>query len=142
MEWFECKVCYEKTNEEGAVKKTTDVYLVDAISFTEAEAIITKEMTDLIRASFDVEAVKREKVSELFRNKDDIGLWFKIKIVYITIDEISAKEKKTAAIIYQQSKDMFSVSDDLKENMKGTQLDWEIKSVTETKVIDVIQNNL
>lgn len=142
MEWFECKVCYEKTNEEGAVKKTTDVYLVDAISFTEAEAIITKEMTDLIRTSFDVEAVKREKVSELFRSKDDIGLWFKIKIVYITIDEISAKEKKTAAIIYQQSKDMFSVSDDLKENMKDSQLDWEIKSVTETKVIDVIQNNL
>ena len=142
MEWFECKVCYEKTNEEGAVKKTTDVYIVDAISFTEAEAIITKEMTDLIRTSFDVEAVKREKVSELFRSKDDIGLWFKIKIVYITIDEISAKEKKTAAIIYQQSKDMFSVSDDLRENMKDSQLDWEIKSVTETKVIDVIQNNL
>lgn len=142
MEWFECKVCYDKTNEEGAVKKTTEVYLVDAISFTEAEAIITKEMSNLITGSFDVDAVKREKVSELFRSKDDVGLWFKIKIVYITIDEISAKEKKTAAIIYQQSKDMFSVSDDLKVNMKESQLDWEIKSVTETKVIDVIQNNL
>lgn len=142
MEWFECKVSYDKTMEEGNIKNVVESYLVDATSFTEAEAMITKEMSSLISGSFDVEAVKKEKVSDLFFSKSGGEVWFKIKIVYISIDEISAKEKRTAAIIYQQSENMFKVADDLKANMAGTMFDWEIKSVVETKILEVFQNNL
>lgn len=142
MECFECKVCYDKANEDGSLKKTTEVYLVDAVSFTDAETIINKEMSNLINSNFSVKAVKREKISELFRSKSDEGVWFKIKIAFITIDEVSSKEKRSAAIIYQQSENMFTVNADLKANMAETLADWEIKSITETKVIDVIQNNL
>lgn len=142
MEWFECKVSYDKTMEEGNIKNVVESYLVDATSFTEAEAMITKEMSSLISGSFDVEAVKKEKVSDLFFSKSGGEVWFKIKIVYISIDEISAKEKRTAAIIYQQSENMFKVADDLKANMTGTMFDWEIKSVVETKILEVFQNNL
>ena len=142
MEWFECKVSYDKTMEEGNVKNVVESYLVDATSFTEAEAMITKEMSSLISGSFDVDAVKKEKVSDLFFSKSGGGVWFKIKIAYISIDEISAKEKRTAAIIYQQSENMFKVAEDLKENMTGSPIDWEIKSVVETKILEVFQNNL
>ena len=35
--WFECKVTYEKMMENG-LQKVSEPYLVDALSFTEAEA--------------------------------------------------------------------------------------------------------
>lgn len=140
MEWFECKVSYEKENEEGKIKKITESYLVDAVSFTEAETIITKEVSDFISGRFEVEAVKKEKVSELFRSETGEGIWVKVKVAFISIDEITAKEKKTIVTMYQQSKDMFSVGSDLKKNLKESVIDWEIKSVVETKIIDVFEN--
>lgn len=139
MEWFECKVSYEKENEDGKIKKITESYLVDAVSFTEAEAIITKEVSEFIDGNFDVEAVKKEKISELFRSETGEGIWVKVKVAYISIDEISAKEKRSVVTIYQQSEDMFRVGSDLKINLKDSIVDWEIKSVVETKIMEVYE---
>ena len=57
--WFECKIRYDKTQENGSIKKVTEPYLVDALSFTEAEARIIEEMTPFISGEVDVNAVKR-----------------------------------------------------------------------------------
>lgn len=140
MEWFECKVAYEKENEDGKFKKTTEHYLVDALSFTEAETITIEKVTDLIGGSFDVDAVKKEKINEIFRSENGEGIWVKAKVEFITVDEISGKEKRTKANMYQQSKDMFSVASDLKTNLKESVVDWEIKSVTETKILEVFEH--
>ena len=140
MEWFECKVSYEKENENGKLKKVTESYLVDALSFTEAESVITKEMSNFISGDFDVKTVKKEKVRELFRSESGEGVWFKVKIAFITVDEVSGKEKRSNFTIYQQTNDMFTVGSDLKENLKGSMVDWEIKSVVETKILDVYEH--
>ncbi len=139
-EWFECKVSYDKENEEGKLKKITEGYLVDALSFTEAETVITEEVSKFITGSSDVKAVKKEKISEIFRSTDEEGLWFKAKVAFITVDEITGKEKRTMASIYQQSKDMFTVAVDLKANLKTSVVDWEIKTLTETKILDVYEH--
>jgi hypothetical protein len=140
MEWFECKVAYEKENEDGKIKKITENYLVDAISFTEAETITIEKVTDLIGGSFDVNAVKKEKIGEIFRSETGEGIWVKVKVEFITVDEISGKEKRTKVNMYQQTKDMFSVASDLKTNLKKSIVDWEIKSATETKILDVFEH--
>lgn len=67
--WFECKVRYDKLQENGAAKKVTEAYLVDALSFTEAEARITEEETPFISGEFSVSAVKRTKIAEIFWNE-------------------------------------------------------------------------
>ena len=64
--WFECKIRYDKIQENGAVKKVTEPYLVDALSFTEAEARIIEEQTPFISGEVNVTAVKRTKISEIF----------------------------------------------------------------------------
>ncbi|WP_290387099.1 DUF4494 family protein, partial [uncultured Muribaculum sp.] len=46
--WFECKVRYDKIQENGSAKKVNEPYLVDALSFTEAEARIIEEVTPYI----------------------------------------------------------------------------------------------
>lgn len=69
--WIECKVTYEKTLETGTQKKVTESYLVDAMSFAEAEARITKEMTPYITGEFEVNAVKKDKLAELFVGDGD-----------------------------------------------------------------------
>jgi hypothetical protein len=142
MEWFECKVSYEKENEDGKIKKTTESYLVKAVSFTEAEAVVTKEVYELIGGEFNVEAVKKEKISEIFRSESGEGIWVKVKVAYITVDEISGKEKRTNVTMYQQSGDMFKVGSDLKLNLKDSVVDWEIKSAVETKILEVFENEI
>ena len=64
--WFECKVSYEKIMEDGKQKKVTEPYLVDALSFTEAEARIIEELTPFISGEFVIKDIKRAKLSEIF----------------------------------------------------------------------------
>ena len=86
--WFECKIRYEKVMENGMNKKVTEPYLVDALSFTEAEARIIEEMTPFISGEFTVSDIKRANYSELFPCEEDAAdRWFKCKLVFITLDE-------------------------------------------------------
>ena len=92
--WFECKVKYDKMTEDGSQKTVTEPYLVDALSFTEAEARITEEITPFISGEFKVTAVKRTNTAEIFW-KEGGDKWYKVKVNFCTIDEKTGKEKKT-----------------------------------------------
>ena len=118
--WFECKVSYEKMLENGMQKKVTEPYLVDALSFTEAEARI----------------IKRARLSELFFNENG-DRFYKIKVYFITLDEKSGAEKKTAAQMLAQATTLKEAIAVLEDGMKGTLADYTIASVTETQLMDV-----
>lgn len=138
--WFECKIRYEKTMENGSVKKVNEPYLVDALSFTEAEARIIEEMTPFISGEFTVSDIKRANYSEVFFSTEEAAdRWFKSKILFITLDEKSGNEKKTASHLLIQASDLRDAVKKLDEGMKGTMADYEIASVTETALMDVYQ---
>ena len=141
MQWFECKVKYDKTLETGAVKTVTEPYLVDALSFTEAEARITEEMQPYISGEFTVSAVRRVNLSDIFYNKSG-DRWYKVKTNFITIDEKTAVEKKTASFQLVQASDFKEALDVFMEGMKDTMADFEIASITETMLMDVFSANL
>ncbi len=134
--WFECKVRYAKMLETGMQKTVTEPYLVDALSFTEAEARITEEMAPFISGDFTVSAVKREKLSEVFY--DETGdKWYKVKYNIITVDEKTAVEKKTSVMTLVQASDFQKALDNFMDGMKGTMADFEIAAITETPLMDV-----
>ncbi len=136
--WFECKIRYEKTMENGMNKKVTEPYLVDALSFTEAEARIIEEMTPFISGEFTVSDIKRANYSELFPCEEDAAdRWFKCKLVFITLDEKSGAEKKTSTQVLVQAADLRDAVKKLDEGMKGTMADYQIASVAETAIMDV-----
>ncbi len=139
--WFECKVKYDKLAENGQQKTVTEPYLVDALSFTEAEARIIEEITPFISGEFKVTAVKRTNIAEIFWNEAG-DRWYKVKVNFITIDEKTAVEKKTANFIMVQAEDFKSAFENFMAGMKGTMSDFEIASITETLIMDVYKENL
>lgn len=134
--WFECKVRYDKLQENGAVKKVNEPYLVDALSFTEAEARIIDEQTPFISGDFSVSAVKRTKISEIFWNEGG-DRWYLVKVAFITIDERSGAEKRTTTLILVQASNFKEALDNFIEGMKGTMADYEVVSISETPLMDV-----
>lgn len=134
--WFICKVSYQKMMENGFQKKVTEQYLVDSLSFTEAEARIIEEMRPFITGEFTVSAVGRAKLSEVFFNEDG-DRYYKAKIYFITLDEKSGIEKKTAAQMLVQASNLKEAITVLEEGMKGTLADYTIASIAETQIMDV-----
>lgn len=134
--WFECKVSYMKMMENGMQKKVTEPYLVDALSFTEAEARIIEEIRPFITGEFTVTDIKRARLSELFFNEQG-DRFYKIKVYFITLDEKSGAEKKTAAQMLAQASTLKEAIVVLEEGMKGTLADYVIASVAETQLMDV-----
>lgn len=136
--WFTCKICYEKTLENGMNKKVTEPYLVDALSFTEAEARIIEEMTPYISGEFTVADVTRARYSELFYAEDaSADRWYKVKLGFVTLDEKSGAEKKTYTNVLVQAADLRDAVKRLDEGMKGSMADYIIVSVAETAIMDV-----
>lgn len=136
--WFECKIKYDKTQQDGTVKPTTEPYLVDALSFTEAEARIIEEMAPFMSGEFNVQDIKRSNYSEIFfTDQESADRWFKTKLNFITLDEKSGKEKKTSTYILVQAADLRDAVKKLDEGMKGTMADYVIASVAETPLMDV-----
>ena len=136
--WFECKIRYEKTMENGMVKKVTEPYLVEALSFTEAEARIIEEISPFMTGEYTVADIKRANYSELFPSEEETAdRWFKCKVVFITLDEKSGAEKKTSTLILVQAADLRDAVKKLDKGMEGTMADYQIASVAETTIMDV-----
>lgn len=134
--WFECKVRYDKLQENGSVKKVTDVFLADSLSITEAVARITKEQAPFISGDFVVSSAKSTKIVEIFRD-DSADKWYLVKVAFITIDEKSAAEKRTVSLILVAGNNFKHAFDNFQEGMKGTMADYDIVSISETQYLDV-----
>lgn len=134
--YIETRIRFDKMRENGTVKKTTESYLVDALSFTEAEARIIEEQTPFMSGDFTVSAVKKSKVAEIYRDASG-DKWYRCKLMFITIDEKSGAEKRSASIIMVQAIDFRNALENLLDCMKGTMSDFEIVEIAETKIMDV-----
>jgi hypothetical protein len=134
--WFECKVSYEKILENGMQKKVTEPYLVNALSFTEAEARITEEIRPYITGEYTIVDIKRAHLSEIFFNENG-ERFYRIKVFFITLDEKSGAEKKTAVQMLSQASTLKDAIAVLEEGMKGTMADYTIATVTETALMDI-----
>ena len=140
--WFECKVKIDKTLENGTQKKVTEPYLVDALNFTEAEARIIEEVSPYCNGQLEVADIKRVKYSEMFTNDaDDADKWYKVKVMFITYDEKTDSEKKTATLILVQARDFKDALSTFEEGMKGSMADYEINLIQETNILDVFPIN-
>lgn len=134
--WFECKIRYDKTQENGSIKKVTEPYLVDALSFTEAEARIIEEQAPFVSGEVVVNAVKRTKIAEIMFD-DSADKWYLVKVAFITIDEKTAVEKRSVSQVLVSGCDFKGAYDNFMDGMKGTMADFEIVSIAETPIMDV-----
>lgn len=138
--WFETKVKYEKTMEDGMQKKVTEAYVVDALSFTEAEQRITEEMSSYISGEFEVSDIKKAAYHEIFFSDDtSADRWYKAKLQFITIDEKTEKEKRSNVNYLVQASTLRGAVKNIDEVMGTTIIDYAIASVAETQIMDVFE---
>lgn len=139
--WFETKVRYEKTMDDGLQKKLTEQYTVDALSFTEAEASIIEEMKVYISGDFEVTDIKMASYNEVFfSDADSDDRWYKAKLQFITIDEKTEKEKRTNNYFLIQAGTLPQAVKYIGEFMGTMMINYVIASIQETQIMDVIEH--
>ena len=134
--WFECKIRYDKMLDTGVTKTVTESYLIDALSFTEAEARAIEEMKPFISGEFTVSDIKRKKFSDTFFNESG-DRYYNARLYFITLDEKSGSEKRTAVSMLVQASGVDEAWDIVDSEMKKTMIDYWIVGVTETAIMDV-----
>ena len=141
--WFECKVSYERQADSMGMKKVSESYLVDALSFTEAEKRIIEEVTPFAAiggGDLEVVNIRRARIAELFLSEDpDHDRYYRAKVNFITVDEKSGKEKRTAAQMIVKSDSLQGAVKELTAQMDGQLSAYELATITETQIMDVYQ---
>ncbi|MBR1484786.1 MAG: DUF4494 domain-containing protein [Prevotella sp.] len=139
--WFECKIRYEKLMDDGMQKKVTETYVVDALSFSEAEERIIEEMSSYISGEFNVQDIKKAPYGEIFFSDDaNADRWYKAKLQFITIDEKSEKEKRSNINYLVQAGTFNGAVKNIEEVMGGSMIDYVIASISETTIMDVFEH--
>lgn len=140
LNFFECKIRYEKTLENGMNKNVTETYLVDALSYTEAEKRIIEEAQTFISGEFSIKDIKRSNHNE-YVFTDDAGAdkYYSSKLEFITIDEKSGKEKKTKYNMLVQASDLNDAMKRVADAMKDSVTDYNAVMIKETNILDVFK---
>lgn len=142
-DWFETKIKYDKTQEDGSMKTVAEQYVVDALSFTEAEETLIEEMSAYISGEFKIAGIKPAPYHEIFfSDNPKADKWYKAKLSFITFDEKSEKEKRSTVNYLIQAASFPGAVKSIEEVMGGTMIDYVITSVTETQFMDVFQHTI
>lgn len=140
--WFTTKVKYQKTMEDGSEKVVSETYVVDALSFTEAESAIIDEMSVYVSGEFKVSGITKSNFGEIFfSDVDDDDKWFKAKLQFITIDEKTEKEKRSNILYLVQAKSLARALRYIDEVMGKTMIDYDVVGLNDTPIMDVFEHH-
>lgn len=141
--YFIVGVRYEKTLEDGTSAKTTEQYVVDALSWSECEAKITEEMTAYTNGDMEIVTMKKAGFSELFLSEvDSEDKYYDCSINMITIDDKSGKEKKIKVRYLVQGDTIEKARKNVDEIMGKSLIDYDIVKLKLTNILDVYGRNL
>ena len=133
--WYERKVKYINSLQ----KKVTETYLVDSISFTEAEARTIEFVSPYMSEDSELEVVglKQTNIKEVISNSEG-DKWFVCNFVFHLMED-NGKDKQTKYSIMVQANTIDEGKKSAERLMSGSMQDWEMKSITETKIVDIYQ---
>ncbi|MEN2281549.1 DUF4494 domain-containing protein [Algoriphagus sp. SE2] len=134
--WFLCKVKYAKENEEGLLKNISEQYLVDAVSFTEAEAIIYDRLGSQIRGDFQITGLSKSNIVDVFFF-EDADIWYKCKVSYLVSDGESGKEKKVTQYMIVTASDVKDAFDRIQESLSNMLVSFRVPDIVESPIVEV-----
>ncbi len=139
--WFTTKVKYQRTQEDGTEKVVSETYVVDALTFTEAESCIIDEMSVYVSGEFHVAGITKSAFGEIwFSDVDDDDKWYKAKLQFITINEESEKEQRSKVNYLVQAKSLARALRYIDEVMGKTMNDYDTIAIAETPIMDVFEH--
>lgn len=134
--WFLCKVKYAKENEQGLLKNVSEQYLIDAVSFTEAEARIYDMLGSVIRGDFQVTNISKSNIVDVFFY-EDVDIWYKCKITYVVADADSGKEKKVTQYMLVSAHDAKEAYDRIHESLSNMLVSFRVPDITESPIVEI-----
>lgn len=136
--WFEGKVKYVRVDENGRERKVTEAYLLDVMSYTEAESRLIEEMSYIIRGDFGIAGLKKSNITEVVEpeNEND-DRWYKAKVVIIDADEVSGKEKRTYQYYLVGASNADRTLENLNKSLSQFVVPWEVASIADTQFVDI-----
>lgn len=141
--WFECKVSYEKAGEDGLLTGVAESYLVDALSFTEAEKRITQEIEPFLTGDFTVVSIKKVKINEIIDSEQETDdRWWKAKVMLTSIDEEKEVERTIATTVYVKAANINTAIEYIDKQMESSVYPYRIVNITETLIYDVYYYSL
>ena len=139
-DFFEIKVRYLRTTEEGCQKSVAEVYALVAFDFTESEERILKEVGQLASGDMYVKTIARAPYKEIFfSDADSDDKWYRAKLAFITIDEKTEREKRSNVVYLMQAATLDKARQYVSEVMDKTMIDYEVVSISETPIMDVFE---
>lgn len=136
--WYEVKLRYDKAQDDGTDKRVLESYLVSAVSFSDAEQRIAEEMGKYISGAFEVEAAKKNSVSEIVYGE---GTWYLAKVSFVTLDEHSGEEKVKTSSLYVSADGFDEALKTLNEHMKTSMTNWYVLSLAMSNILDVFDHD-
>jgi hypothetical protein len=134
--WFQCKIKYQKEDENGRMKNVTEPYLIDAVSYTEAEARIYQELGSVIQGEFEVPSITKSKISDIF-HYEDAETWWKCKVTYIAADDQSGKEKKVTNQMLVSAMDLRQACERLLESLQGLLVTFDVVEIQQSPLVEI-----
>lgn len=134
---FNVTIKYNKMMENGFIKAVSEQYLIDAVSFTDAEARAVKELSPYASGDFAISKITKAHIAEVIEDATITDFkYYKAKIALVTLDERNGVEKHTTINILVQAESLKDAHDRIVKRMSGTMSDYIITSVAETPIID------
>lgn len=136
--YFEVKVKYVKITDDGREVKVSEIYLIDAMSFTEAESRIIEALKEMIQGDFYIVSIKKSNITELVEsNNENDDKWFKAKVAIIDADEISGREKRSNQYFLIAGADVDRALEYLKKTLSMYVVPTDIVSLGDSNIIEV-----
>jgi len=135
--WFEVKMKYVKQLEDGRLKRVTEPYLIDAQSFTEAEARAYEEVGKSVNGEFIIVSITRKDFADIFHYEDSED-WYLCKLSYVSYDEDTGKEKKKSQNFLVTAETPKMAYNRIKESLSDMTVEYEVTSVSLTSIVEVM----
>lgn len=134
--WYSCKVKSNKEGDDGMLKQVTEAYLVDAVSYTDAESRIYEAMEVNIAGEFSVTNITKTNISEVV-NHEDADYWYKSKVTYSTIDGDSEKEVKINSYYLVSAENVKQAYERIEASLNSMLVPFEIPSVALSPIVEI-----
>ena len=138
--WFTVKVKYTKQLEDGRLKRVTEPYLVDSVSFTDAEARIYEEIGQSVQGEFLITGISKTEFADIFYYEDSDD-WYKCKLTYVSIDGDEGKEKKISSNFLVTAANVKQAFERIQESLSDMTVTFEVPSIMLTSIVEVLPYN-
>ena len=142
---MEVKVAFTKENEDGKLQKQQQVYLIETLTFADAESKALEQVKPFAHLGSDIEVAACKRVTYDRLLLDEVGeladkdtAFYKAKVTMNILDESTGREKPTSFYLLVEDTDVPAAHKTVQNHLKDSVNDYTIDDVVKTKIIEVI----